>query len=446
MAENGSIQYLDTGHRSRLDSSLLSRSMEASTQTQTNTPAENKGTIIGAVCILMNAVLGASILNLSYQYSLVGITTAFEMEFFVAGMGLMTHFVLADAVERVGGGSYQQLVGIVCGRKFQMLAQVLLVVYTFGLCVATKITIGDQLQRICDFIDNSTDGVVDHHFYCDRHFLIPISSLLFILPRIWVRNMSGFGYVSAFSAMSVFYVVIAIVLDYFYIGATMDNVWYPKESDPITILSVLPVFALGFQCHMTSVPLYAELKNRSMPRYAIVLLMALGFTLSFYLTAGSFGLMTFGYDINADIILNYPSNSITITVGRAAITVAVCMSYPIMLFIGREALEDFIIMSAGSYGRVIYPGSEKRRVSELLIWFVLALCLALICKSIADVLSIVGSIAALFMFFFPGLVFWNRATEFRNVYFQGIAVFFMVFGWFIFLWNIIYNIAGMISK
>ena len=39
-----------------------------------------------------------------------------------------------------------------------MLAQVLLVVYTFGLCVATKITIGDQLQRICDFIDNSTDG------------------------------------------------------------------------------------------------------------------------------------------------------------------------------------------------------------------------------------------------------------------------------------------------
>ena len=39
-----------------------------------------------------------------------------------------------------------------------MLAQVLLVIYTFGLCVATQITVGDQLERICTFIDNATDG------------------------------------------------------------------------------------------------------------------------------------------------------------------------------------------------------------------------------------------------------------------------------------------------
>lgn len=103
-------------------------------------------------------------------------------------------------------------------------------------------------------------------------------------------------------------------------------------------------------------------------------------------------------------------------------------------------------MSAASYGKVLNPGSEKRRVLELLIWFMLALGLALLCKSIADVLSFVGSIAALFMFFFPGLVFYKRAKELRNGYFMGIAWFFMLFGWFIFLWNIVYNASVMISK
>ena len=35
-----------------------------------------------------------------------------------------------------------------------------------------------------------------HDFYCDRHFLIPICSVVVILPVIWFKNISAFGYVS----------------------------------------------------------------------------------------------------------------------------------------------------------------------------------------------------------------------------------------------------------
>ena len=42
---------------------------------------------------------------------------------------------------------------------------------------------------------------------------------------------------------------------------------YPTVSDPIEILSIFPVLSFGYQCHMTSVPLYAELRNRSLSKY-----------------------------------------------------------------------------------------------------------------------------------------------------------------------------------
>lgn len=49
----------------------------------------------------------------------------------------MTHFVLADAVERVGGGSYQQLVGIVCGKKFQVSIELFRSTHMHHTCVLT---------------------------------------------------------------------------------------------------------------------------------------------------------------------------------------------------------------------------------------------------------------------------------------------------------------------
>ena len=35
-----------------------------------------------------------------------------------------------------------------------------------------------------------------HEFYCDRRFLIPVTSVLVISPIIWFKNISNFSYVS----------------------------------------------------------------------------------------------------------------------------------------------------------------------------------------------------------------------------------------------------------
>ena len=35
-----------------------------------------------------------------------------------------------------------------------------------------------------------------HEYYCDRRFLIPVASVVVILPVIWFKNISAFSYVS----------------------------------------------------------------------------------------------------------------------------------------------------------------------------------------------------------------------------------------------------------
>ena len=57
-----------------------------------------------------------------------------------------------------------------------------------------------------------------------------------------------------------------------------------------------------------------------------------------YLIVGYAGLAMFGSDVQPDIILSFPNNSITMTIGRIAIFISVSMTYPIVAFIGMSLL------------------------------------------------------------------------------------------------------------
>lgn len=418
---------------------LVTRSVEISTQTErrgSDAEDDNQGSMVGAVFILMNAVLGAGILEFPYTFSQVGLLTALQMMLFVVIFAVVAHVILARAVDRFGGKNYQELIGLACGTKVQVLAQVCLVLYCFGSCLTYMVTIGDQLCSVCQFIVKSKEK---EEQYCQRYYLTPAFSIAIIFPIIWIRNISSFGYVSFFSVASVFYLVAAVVSQYFLgDGPTSDDIWYPKENNPITILSILPVLSFGYQCHMTSVPLYAELYNRTLPRYSIVIAVAMVLVSASYLLLGVLGLLMFGHATKPDIIMNYPPDSVMITVGRFAVAFSVSMTYPIVLFIGRAALEDTVLMWQ-DLCRIplrLRLGSEVRRISMIFTWFTVNLLIACFADSIKDVISVAGSIAALFMFFFPGILFLLNARRNRNPWYQLIGCILIALGAFVFIWNI----------
>ncbi|XP_063689357.1 sodium-coupled neutral amino acid transporter 7-like [Bolinopsis microptera] len=446
MGEAGSIQV--EGDRGRLQSfheqsisvmnAMMSREWDGNDEDDDE--AEGQGSMMGAIFILMNAIMGASILILPCSFGQIGIVTAVIMELFVVFIGYISHMVLADAVDKYNGSNYQDLVGRMCGPTVQLLSQFGLILYFFTLSCATHITMGDQAVKICELADGvDPDTEVEHSWYCKRDFLIPVGSMTLIFPLIWVRNISSFGYVSVFSVFAVFYIVAAIIIDYYKLALDVpEEIWMP-DIGILPIMQYLPVFTLGFQCHMTSVPLYYELHQRSVAKYTVVILVTSCLVFVSYMLAGVFGLMTFGSKVNPDVLLDYSSKDGLMTIARGAISVSVIGSYPIFVFLGRGAIDDTIVQIAEKFSVQLERNSEKRRVITLLLWHGLALAIACVTSSFGIVLSFVGSIAALFMLFFPGYMLWIESRS-GNWGYKVTGSILMFLGGFTFVWTIVFNV------
>eukprot|EP00116_Pleurobrachia_bachei_P001475 sb/3461737/ len=333
----------------------ICRSISISTQTELGPEPEDEsegGGLIGAVFILMNAVLGAGILEFPYTFSTAGLITAIEILVFLLLCAMITHMVLAKSVDKTGATNYYELVGMICGNRIRVCTQICLFLYTSCSCIAYMVTIGDQLTEVCYCLTKTTEA--SHEFYCDRHFVIPASCVVIIFPLIWFKSISAFSYVSFFSVISVFYLVAAVVSQYITSGVRADiNPWYPVgDGDPIKIIGIMPALSFAYQCHMTSYQEPTESVNtghctdwlitshvtwlvqftiyrnpgiyrddKPPPIFilispSVVVGVAMFLATLFYVIVGLAGLAMFGGDVRPDVILNFPANSILITIGK----------------------------------------------------------------------------------------------------------------------------------
>ena len=88
------------------------------------------------------------------------------------------------------------------------------------------------------------------------------------------------------------------------------------------------------QCHLSIIPIYSCMKKRTPTEFTKTLLVAMAICLFAYTGTASFGYLTFGGDVNADVLLSYsPTTDVLIAV--ALIAVKMYTTYPILLFVGR---------------------------------------------------------------------------------------------------------------
>ena len=91
------------------------------------------------------------------------------------------------------------------------------------------------------------------------------------------------------------------------------------------------------QCHVSSVPVYAGLRRRSVRAYLPLVTVALAVCLVVYSVTGVFGFLTYyRYAcIKSDILRNYCPQDPAIDVARVMLILVMITSYPILAFCGR---------------------------------------------------------------------------------------------------------------
>uniref|UniRef100_A0A3Q1BXY3 Sodium-coupled neutral amino acid transporter 7 n=1 Tax=Amphiprion ocellaris TaxID=80972 RepID=A0A3Q1BXY3_AMPOC len=430
----GGVGSNDSGERAWL---LQSPSVDSVRHPEADGSRSGGVSSLGAVFIVVNAALGAGLLNFPAAFNMAGGVTAgvtlqmFMLIFIISGL-----VILGYCSQVSNEGTYQEVVRATCGKVTGVLCEVAIAIYTFGTCIAFFIVIGDQLDRLIAAMAHNTDGSASSYWYTDRKFTIVVTGVLIILPLSIPKEIGFQKYARYRNLPQSSY---SRGVKHAAHGPKLEPPEGPIHSSSWTaVFNAMPTICFGFQCHVSCVPVFNSMSRKEIKPWGLVVTLSMIICLFVYTGTGVCGFLTFGSSVSQDVLMSYPPDDIAVAIARAFIVVCVVTSYPILHFCGRAVIEGLWLRFQGEQVEVCVRREQRRRILQTLVWFVVTLVLALFIPDIGRVISLIGGLAACFIFVFPGLCLMqaklsetdNRSTSWHGLVVFGVAM--VTLGAFIF--------------
>lgn len=391
----------DAGERAWLLQSPSVDSVPAPSQSQ---QCRGGTSTFAAVFIVVNAALGAGLLNFPAAFNMAGGVTAGVVLQMCMLVFIITGLVILAYCSQVSNErTYQEVVRAVCGKVLGVLCEIAIAVYTFGTCIAFLIIIGDQLDKLIGAMTHDSDAV-SSHWFTDRRFTITVTSVLVILPLSIPKEIGFQKYASTISVIGTWYVTIIVIIKYFFPDKEITPGDVPNSPASWTdVFNAMPTICFGFQCHVSSVPVFNSMKKAEIRPWGVVVTISMIICLFVYTGTGVSGFLSFGSNVSQDVLMSYPSDDVAVAIARAFIIICVVTSYPILHFCGRAVIEGLWLRFKGEEVDTDVVGERRRRLIQTIVWFCFTLLLALFIPDIGRVISLIGGLAACFIFVFPGL-------------------------------------------
>ncbi|XP_054717183.1 sodium-coupled neutral amino acid transporter 7-like isoform X2 [Uloborus diversus] len=386
--------------------------------------------------LLVNAALGAGVLNYPFAYDKAGgVYFAALLQVLMMVILISTMLVLVYCADLNGDTTYHDVLLSMCGRRAQQCAALSILLTCFGICITFLIIIGDQYDRL--FL-SLFEKEFCHSWYLDRRFTISISAFIFILPMCYFQRLDFLRYASSLGIFAMLYPVFLTVYEYYVLGVVPGKIKTVPDS-AVQVFVVIPVFSFAYQTHEIVVPVYACMKDRSLKAFTKSTFLAMGFLFFVYCIAGSFGYSTFGNKIAADIMEQYDARDPIVLIGIGALVIKMITTYPQLVVCGRGALDglyaEFVKLSTDDF----IKGEFKRRIVVTSLWFLATVLLAILTPNIGVVIELLGCLASVNIFIFPGICLIaltfredEYADRFRSKVMYGVASAMIAFGFFVF--------------
>ena len=171
---------------------------------------------------------------------------------------------------------------------------------------------------------------------------------------------------------------------------------------------ILPFVCMTYEAyvmHYNSARFYTELKNRSLPRFAVAVGSSFGISALLYMAIASMGYLTFGANSSSFILNSYSSYDPLATLSRIAVGLSTLTAYPIVFIGVRDGVMDTFAV----------PITEQtpERVNRLT--YILLSILTITAMFISDLglINAVGGglVATAIVFVFPTIMFRAAVHE-----------------------------------
>lgn len=367
-----------------------------------NTYNPNGTNTFYTVFLIVNAALGAGLLNFPKAFDDAGgVGVAVSVQALLMFFIVLALLILAFTADQNLANTIQEAMEGAAGIWGRRVTSLIVVLYTFGTTITFIIIIGDQFDR---GLASLVGPDFCHHWYMDRRFTMTFSSVLLILPMCYSKRIDFLRIPSTVGVIAILYIVGLVVYEYFF-GDFEPGPIKTSPTQWTDVFLVVPDICFGYQCHVSVIPIYSCMKHRTLKQFSIASISAIIICAFCYTVAATFGYLTFGSFVDDDILMSYTASRPEVFVAIFAMALKTFTTYPILLFCGREAIKSLV--------SDFYSLSERQefilRVSLVTVWFFLSLILAVVIPNIGDIIKILGSLAAVFIFTLPGLGLFQYA-------------------------------------
>lgn len=387
-----------------------------------------KTTWIMAAFLLINAALGAGLLNYPVAYDrLGGIFYATILQCFAAILMISTILVLVYCAQIHNEDSYHGVMRTMCGPGIMQLSAASIAITCFGICITFIIIIGDQFDRIfATYIGLNFCS----YWYFSRYFSMSLTAILATWPMCYFRRLDFLRHINVLGVLASLYIIFLNIYSYYYYKPDPEHLPNIRTSPKslLEFVAALPVVFFAYQTHEIVIPVYDSMSTKNIRNFSKSVITAMFSLLILYCVAGSFGYLTFGSKVAPDIMLMYDANDSFVLAGIIALIIKMITTYPPVVFCGRDTIVRLILSRynqldrngyqylADSNPSPFFAHEHRCNIIITTIWNILVLIMALLIPNITIAIGFLGSLASCNVFIFPGLALIILSRRYLKIY------------------------------
>ncbi|XP_046471661.1 putative sodium-coupled neutral amino acid transporter 10 [Neodiprion pinetum] len=362
-------------------------------------------TNLSHVMTLANSVIGVSVLAMPFCFKQCGIVLAVLMLFLSSILSkLACHFLVKSAVMS-RRRNFEFLAFHAFGRTGKFLAELFIIGFLMGTCIAFFVVVGDLGPEIVGkLIDKTPEDI--------RSSLLVTMGVFIILPLGLLRNVDSLSSICTVTIGFYLCLVLKVMTESMtHIFATdwYDKVFYWR---PYGILQCLPIFSMALFCQTQLFEIYETIPNVSLEKMNRVVDNALNICTTVYVCVGFFGYVAFcTLPFTGNILMSFEP-SLSSDVIKIGFVLSVAFSFPLVIFPCRASLNSLLFRWAQSHDTSNNYIPEARFKCLTFTIVGVSLVIGILIPNIEFVLGLVGStIGVMICLMFPAAFFISISSK-----------------------------------
>lgn len=302
------------------------------------TEYRGKGSTLGASFNFVNSIVGAGIIGMPAALKDCGLVIGVALIIVIAMLIDRSVIMLVECGIGAKKTNLEELVSHLFGKTGYNICLLFMFLYAYGAMISYITVVSDTIPMALNYFlgDDSPSKTV----------VTLITASVFMFPLCLFRDVRKLSYTSMLSLVADTAMIVCVCS----VGKTSAKSQGTSFSYPEDVTVVAPnvfagigILSFAFVCQHNTFIVYKSMRNRSLQNWRSVSHLSLFVAGAMCLTLGLAGYLSFGSNVEGDVLNNFSTDDQLMIVARLLLALTMVFTYPMEMVVARHTVLAFYL-------------------------------------------------------------------------------------------------------